>query len=200
MSRLLYMARSTAPRVLDATTGRRRRWRWATPRLLHHHGAAHREGQVLVGVGGGEYNIRGFVAAFDARARKRGAFTIPAPVGRPRHLGGGTWKTGGGSTCTPRDPALNLASGTAAPGPTGTPISGPATTLHGRRDRARHGYRKAQVAFQFSPNDTYDYDSVRIAVLADITWRGAPTKTMPGQPEWVLRARSHERKIAQHRS
>ena len=28
--------------------------------------------------------------------------------------------------------------------------------------------------FQFTPNDTYDYDSVQIAVLADIPWPGPP--------------------------
>jgi alcohol dehydrogenase (cytochrome c) len=32
--------------------------------------------------------------------------------------------------------------------------------------------------FQFSPNDTYDYDSVQVAVLADLNWRGTPTKAM----------------------
>ena len=32
--------------------------------------------------------------------------------------------------------------------------------------------------FQFTPNDAYDYDAVQIAVLADINWRGTPTKAM----------------------
>jgi alcohol dehydrogenase (cytochrome c) len=32
--------------------------------------------------------------------------------------------------------------------------------------------------FQFTPNDGYDYDSVQVPVLADITWRGTPTKAM----------------------
>ena len=32
--------------------------------------------------------------------------------------------------------------------------------------------------FQFTPHDRYDYDSVQVPVLADITWRGAPLKAM----------------------
>jgi len=37
---------------------------------------------------------------------------------------------------------------------------------------------KLKWHFQFTPNDTYDYDAVQIGVLADINWRGAPTKAM----------------------
>ena len=46
--------------------------------------------KVIVGVGGGEYGIRGFVAAYDARSGKEAwrFYTIPAP-GEP---GGDTWK------------------------------------------------------------------------------------------------------------
>ena len=46
--------------------------------------------KVIVGVGGGEYGIRGFVAAYDARTGKEAwrFYTIPAP-GEP---GGETWK------------------------------------------------------------------------------------------------------------
>ena len=32
--------------------------------------------------------------------------------------------------------------------------------------------------FQFTPNDGYDYDSVQIPVLADITFKGTPSKVM----------------------
>jgi len=32
--------------------------------------------------------------------------------------------------------------------------------------------------YQFTPNDPYDYDSVQIAVLADITWQQKPLKAM----------------------
>jgi len=32
--------------------------------------------------------------------------------------------------------------------------------------------------FQFTPNDAYDYDAVQVPVLADIVWRGTPSKIM----------------------
>jgi alcohol dehydrogenase (cytochrome c) len=79
--------------------------------------------KVLVGVGGGEYGIRGFIAAFDAHTGKElwRFYTIPGP-GEPGHetWRGDTWKTGGGSIwVTPSyDPALNLTYwGVGNPGP-----------------------------------------------------------------------------------
>ena len=32
--------------------------------------------------------------------------------------------------------------------------------------------------YQFTPHDRYDYDSVQVPVLADVTWRGTPIKAM----------------------
>jgi len=55
-------------------------------------------GKVMVGVSGGEFGIRGFVAAFDARSGDAAwkAYTIPAP-GEPgsESWPGDSWKTGG---------------------------------------------------------------------------------------------------------
>jgi alcohol dehydrogenase (cytochrome c) len=141
--------------------------------------------KVLVGLGGGEYGIRGLIAAFDARTGKEvwRFYTVPGP-GEPGHetWSGDTWKTGGGSTwVTPSyDPALNLTYwGVGNPGPDWNPDVRPGDNL----------YTDAVVAldadtgqlkwhFQFSPNDPYDYDSVQVAVLADLNWRGVPTKAM----------------------
>ena len=57
--------------------------------------------KVLVGVSGGEYGIRGFVSAYDAKTGKElwKRHTIPGP-GEPGHdtWPGDTWKTGGAST------------------------------------------------------------------------------------------------------
>ena len=54
--------------------------------------------KVLVGVGGGEYGIRGYVAAYDAKTGKEvwKFYTIPGP-GEPGHdtWEGDDWKTGG---------------------------------------------------------------------------------------------------------
>src|SRR6266446_6650192 len=60
-------------------------------------------GKVMVGASGGEYGIRGFVAAFDLETGKEQwrTYTIPAP-GEPGSetwpKGGDQWKTGGGAT------------------------------------------------------------------------------------------------------
>ncbi len=37
---------------------------------------------------------------------------------------------------------------------------------------------KLKWHYQFTPHDRYDYDSVQVPVLADITWKGAPLKGM----------------------
>jgi alcohol dehydrogenase (cytochrome c) len=56
-------------------------------------------GKVMVGASGGEYGIRGFVAAFDAENGKElwRTFTVPAPgePGSETWPKGDQWKTGG---------------------------------------------------------------------------------------------------------
>jgi len=141
--------------------------------------------KVLVGVGGGEYGIRGFVAAFDPASGKElwRFYTIPGP-GERGHETWKTdaWKTGGGSVwLTPSyDPALNLTYwGIGNPGPDWNPELRPGDNLYTDSVIALDADTGAlKWHFQFSPNDAYDYDSVQMAVLADISWRGTPTKAM----------------------
>jgi alcohol dehydrogenase (cytochrome c) len=141
--------------------------------------------KVLVGVGGGEYGIRGFVAAYDARTGKEAwrFHTIPAP-GEPGGdtWKGDTWKTGGGSIwLTPSyDPELNLTYwGVGNPGPDWNPDQRPGDNLYTASVIAVDADTgKLRWHYQFTPNDPYDYDSVQIAVLADITYQGKPLKSM----------------------
>ena len=141
--------------------------------------------KVLVGSGGGEYGIRGFIAAFDVRTGKEvwRFHTIPGP-GEPGHdtWTGDTWKTGGGSIwLTPSyDPALNLTYwGVGNPGPDWNNEVRPGDNLYTNSVVALDADTGAlKWHFQFSPNDPYDYDAVQIAVLADLSWRGRPTKAM----------------------
>jgi alcohol dehydrogenase (cytochrome c) len=141
--------------------------------------------KVLVGVGGGEYGIRGFVAAFDAKTgREVWRFhTIPAP-GEPGHdtWKGDAWKTGGGSVWVTGsyDPELNLTYwGVGNPGPDWNPDQRPGDNLFTDSaialdaDTGRLAWH-----FQFTPNDAYDYDSVQVPVLADMDWQGRPRKLM----------------------
>ena len=141
--------------------------------------------KILVGVGGGEYGIRGFIAAYDARSGKEvwRFHTVPGP-GEAGHetWRNDAWKTGGGSVwLTPSyDPALNLTYwGVGNPGPDWNPDQRPGDNLYTDSVVALDADTGAlKWHFQFTPNDQYDYDSVQIGVLADLTWRGAPAKTM----------------------
>jgi alcohol dehydrogenase (cytochrome c) len=141
--------------------------------------------KVLIGSGGGEYGIRGFIAAYDAPTGKEAwrFHTIPGP-GEPGHetWSGDTWKTGGGSIwLTPSyDPQLNLTYwGVGNPGPDWNPDQRPGDNLYTDSVVALDADTGAlKWHYQFTPNDAYDYDAVQIAVLADLSWRGTPTKAM----------------------
>jgi len=68
--------------------------------------------KVLVGSGGGEYGIRGFIAAFDAKSGKElwRFYTIPGP-GEKGHdtWSGDSWKSGGASVwVTPPTTRLSI--------------------------------------------------------------------------------------------
>ncbi len=141
--------------------------------------------KIIVGIGGGEFGIRGFVAAYDAKTGKEAwrFNTIPGP-GEPGHetWHGDDWKTGGASAWITGsyDPALNLLYwGIGNPGPDWNPDQRPGDNLYSDSVVALDpDTGKLKWHFQFTPNDPYDYDSVQIPVLADIDWQGKPTKAM----------------------
>jgi alcohol dehydrogenase (cytochrome c) len=141
--------------------------------------------RVIVGVGGGEYGIRGFIAAYDvATGREAWRFhTVPAP-GEPgsETWGGDSWKTGGGSIWITGtyDPALNLTYwGVGNPGPDFNPAQRPGDNLYTNSVvalDADNGTLKWH--FQFTPNDAYDWDAIQVPVLVDTTWRGQPARLL----------------------
>ncbi len=161
--------------------------------------------KVIVGVGGGEYGIRGFIAAYDAKTGKEAwrFYTIPGP-GEPGHdtWRGEDWKYGGASVWVTGsyDPALNLTYwGVGNPGPDWNPSQRPGDNLYSDIVVALDADTgQLKWHFQFTPNDGYDYDSVQVPVLADINWKGTPTKADDvGEPQRVLlRARSRDRQIS----
>jgi alcohol dehydrogenase (cytochrome c) len=140
---------------------------------------------VLVGVGGGEFGIRGFVAAYDAKTGKEAwrFHTIPGP-GEPGHdtWDGDDWKTGGAPVWITGsyDPALNLTYwGVGNPGPDWNPKQRPGDNLYADSVIALDADTgKLRWHFQFTPNDAYDYDAVQVPVLVDMPWRGVPSKLM----------------------
>lgn len=136
------------------------------------------EGKVMVGVSGGEYGIRGFVAAFDAATGEAAwkTYTIPAP-GEPgsESWPGDSWKTGGvpvwitGSY----DPKTGLSYwGTGNGGPwTGDTRSGDnlyATSVIALdvETGALRGHH------QYHWNDSWDWDEVSAPLLIDFERSG----------------------------
>jgi alcohol dehydrogenase (cytochrome c) len=141
--------------------------------------------KIIVGMGGGEYGIRGFIAAYDAATGKEAwrFNTIPGP-GEPGHetWSEEDWRTGGASAWVTGsfDPALNtIYWGVGNPGPDWNPDQRHGDNLYSDSVVALDADTgKLKWHFQFSPNDPYDYDSVQVPVLADIQWQGRPTKVM----------------------
>jgi len=141
--------------------------------------------KIMVGVGGGEFGIRGFVAAYDAKTGKEAwrFNTIPAP-GEPgsETWKNDAWKNGGGPVWLTGsyDPDLNLTYwGVGNPGPDWNSDQRPGDNLYTDSVIALDpDTGKLKWHFQFTPNDTYDYDSVQIPVLVDMDWNGTKVKVM----------------------
>jgi len=133
--------------------------------------------KVIVGVAGGEYGIRGFIAAYDVAtgAEAWRFYTIPGP-GEPGHEtwqgGGDAWMHGGASIWLTGsyDPELNLTYwGVGNPGPDWNPDQRPGDNLYSDSVVALNADTGELVwHFQFTPNDDYDYDSIQIPVLVDM--------------------------------
>ena len=130
---------------------------------------------VVVGVAGGEYGIRGFLAAYDTKTgRQQWKFnTIPGPG----EFGHDTWKsdawrTGGGPTWITwsYDPSLDLlywGVGNPAPGFLGDVR--PGDNLFTDSVIALHGSSgKLAWYFQFTPHDQHDWDAAQTPILAEI--------------------------------
>jgi alcohol dehydrogenase (cytochrome c) len=143
------------------------------------------EDRVIVGMAGGEYGVRGFVDAYDARTGKQiwRFWTVPGP-GEKGHetWAGDSWKQGAATTWTTGayDPALNLVYwGTGNPGP----------DYDGDVRRGDNLYADSVLAldaatgklkwhFQFTPHDTHDWDATQTPILFDGPSRGAARKMM----------------------
>ena len=133
--------------------------------------------KVIIGVAGGEYGIRGFIAAHDATSGEElwRFYTIPAP-GEPGFEtwaeGGDAWQHGGASVWLTGsyDPALDLTYwGIGNPGPDWNPAQRPGDNLYSDSVVALDpDTGELQWHFQFTPNDDYDYDAVQIPVLVDL--------------------------------
>jgi alcohol dehydrogenase (cytochrome c) len=141
------------------------------------------KGMVLCGISGGEYGIRGFLDAYDAKTGKRlwRHWSIPEP-GQPGgdSWTGNSWKTGGGPTWVTGsyDAAQNLIIwGTGNPSPDWNGDSRRGDNLYSDSAIALDADTgKMKWYFQFVPHDVHDWDAVQVPVLVDDEWEGRQRK------------------------
>ncbi len=138
--------------------------------------------KVITGFGGGEYGVRGYISAYDAKTGKRlwRTYTIPGP-GQPGHdtWKGDSWKHGGAGVWLigSYDPKLNIIYyGTSNPGPWDVSQRSARSSDYGKYTNL---YSSSLLAlnpdngkilwhFQYTPADAWDYDGVNEAVLVDL--------------------------------
>ncbi|HQR35215.1 MAG TPA: PQQ-dependent dehydrogenase, methanol/ethanol family [Blastocatellia bacterium] len=139
--------------------------------------------QIIVGIGGGEYGIRGFLDAYDAKTGKRlwRFWTVPAAGEAGNETwSGDSWKTGGAPTWVTGsyDPELNLIYWT---------TGNPAPDWNGDARLGDNLYSDCLLAieadtgklrwhFQFTPHDVWDWDANQVPVLFDAIVNGKPRK------------------------
>lgn len=144
--------------------------------------------KVIVGPAGGEFGIRGFIAAYDVATGKElwKFHVIPGP-GEPGFESWAdpqkeAWKTGGGSIWSTGayDPELNLMYwGVGNPGPDWNGDSRPGDNLYTDSMVALNpDTGKLVWHYQFTPHDEMDYDATQSPALADIQWQGKQRKVV----------------------
>ncbi len=144
--------------------------------------------KVIVGPAGGEYGIRGFIAAYDVNTGEElwRFHTVPGP-GEPGFESWEdpeqeAWKTGGGSIWQTGsyDAELNL---------TYWGVGNPGSDWNGDSRPGDNLYTESVVAlnpdtgelawhYQFTPHDEMDYDATQAAVLVDMNWQGEERKVI----------------------
>ncbi|MBS0516522.1 MAG: methanol/ethanol family PQQ-dependent dehydrogenase [Proteobacteria bacterium] len=140
--------------------------------------------KVLVGISGGEYGIRGYITALDA---KTGATLWKRhTTAAPNEPGGNSWpkgayKTGGGAPWLTGtyDPGTDtLFWGVGNPGPWLATMR-PGDSLYTDSVLALDPATGAiKWYYQYTPGDTWDYDGSNEQVLTDITYGGKSYKAL----------------------
>lgn len=162
--------------------------------------------KVVTGISGGEWGVRGFLAAYDINTGKpvwKAYSTGPdnemlidpaktmtwtdgalKPVGKDSSLKtwkGDQWKTGGGTTWGwySYDKAANLVYyGTGNPS-TWNPAQRPGDNKWSMTIFARDlDTGAAKWVYQMTPYDEWDFDGINEMILADINVKGKPTKAL----------------------
>ena len=160
--------------------------------------------KVIVGTAGGEFGIRGFLAAYDARTGKQAwkFYTIPGP-GEPGHetWAGDSWMHGGASVWVTGsyDPQLNLTYwGIGNPGPDwNSDVRAGANLYSDSRGRAGCRHRQVEMVFPVLAARRF---RLRLGAGAGAGRHGMERQDAArdalGQPERLLLcARPHHRRI-----
>jgi lanthanide-dependent methanol dehydrogenase len=160
--------------------------------------------KVITGISGGEFGIRGYVAAYDINTGKqvwKGYSTGPdaemlmdpektmtwtngkmAPVGKDSSLKtwqGDQWKIGGGTTWGwySYDPQENLMYYGSANPSTWNPVQRPGDNKWTMTLWARDvDTGKARWVYQMTPHDEWDFDGINEVILADVDVKGKKRK------------------------
>jgi len=162
------------------------------------------KGNVVIGNGGAEYGVRGYVTAYDAETgeQKWRWFTVPGDPGKPFENeamvraaatwdpSGRYWEMGGGGTAWDTmafDPELNLmyiGTGNGAPwirklrSPSGGDNLFLASLVALNPDTGEYVWH-----YQETPGDNWDYTSTQPMVLADLMIAGKPRKVILHAPK-----------------
>ena len=160
------------------------------------------KGKVIIGNGGAEYGVRGYITAYDAETGEQAwrFWTVPGnPAdGFENELmkkiaetwSGNWWEGGGGGTVWDSmsyDPELDLlyiGVGNAGPwnrymrNPEGKDNLFTASIVAIRPDNGEYVWH-----YQETPNDGWDYTSTQHIILADIPWKGEQRKVILHAPK-----------------
>ncbi|HWI17692.1 MAG TPA: PQQ-dependent dehydrogenase, methanol/ethanol family [Vicinamibacterales bacterium] len=159
-------------------------------------------GKVIIGNGGAEYGVRGYVSAYDAETGKLAwrFYTVPGDPSKPQEnkalekalptwKGETWWKVGGGTVWDSivYDPELNLlyvGTGNGSPWNRDVRSPGGGDNLYLCSILAINPDNGELVwHYQTTPADTWDYTSVQPMMLADLNWQGRQRKVIMQAPK-----------------
>jgi PQQ-dependent dehydrogenase (methanol/ethanol family) len=167
-------------------------------------------GLVVIGNGGAEYGVRGYVSAYRAETGELAwrTYTVPGDPNAPfeskaltaaaRTWSGEWWTMGGGGTvwdAMAYDPALDLlyvGTGNGGPYPiwTRSPGQGGDNLYLSSILALRPATGELVWYFQTTPGDCWDYTATQHMILADLEIEGRPRKVLMQAPKngyfWVL--------------
>ena len=141
--------------------------------------------EVVTGIAGGEYGIRGFIDSYNAATGELEwrANTIPGPDHPDNQSwAGDSWRTGGSASWITGayDPDLDLVYwGTGNPGPDWNGDVRMGDNLYSDSALAlNHETGGLEWYFQFTPHDVHDWDAIQVPVLANLVMDGMERKVM----------------------